>query len=83
MAYGTQVNINGNNMVSMVDPTVFLDVILTGSGTRTYTVPPGYTLQYFSGVTALNNQPSVSISGNRITWSGGSSVSFIYVFIGR
>ncbi len=83
MAYGTQVNINGNDMVSMVDPVLFLDNIISASGSRTYTVPTGYTLQYFCGVNGLNKLPSVSINGNTVTWSGGSTVSFIYIFLGR
>lgn len=83
MAYGTQININGSNMVSMIEPAVFIDMILTASGSRTYDVPEGYTLQYLSGVDAFNRQPSVTISGNKLTWSGGSTVAFIFVFIGR
>ena len=35
MAYGTQININGSNMVSMIEPAVFIDMILTASGSRT------------------------------------------------
>ena len=84
MAYGTQVNINGHDMVSIIDPSVYLDVISTpASGSRSYTVPTGYTLQYISGVSTDNKQPTVTISGNTIRWSNVSSTGLLWVFIGR
>jgi len=84
MAYGTQVNINGNDMVSIVDPAVYLDSITTpASGSRSYTVPSGYSLQYIAGVGNNNKQPTVSISGTTITWSNVSTTGILWVFIGR
>lgn len=84
MAYGTQVNINGHDMVSIVDPSVYLDVISTpASGSRSYTVPSGYSLQFIAGVSNDNKQPKVTISGNTITWSNVTSTGLLWVFIGR
>lgn len=83
MAYGTQVNINGVDMVSIIDPMIFLDVFQLSSGSRTYAVPTGYTLQYLCGVNANNTQPNISINGGTISWSNGSTMGYIYVFLGR
>lgn len=84
MAYGTQVNINGNDMVSIIDPTVYIDVISTpASGSRSYTLTSGYSLQYVCGVNNGNSQPTITISGNTITWSGVSASAMLWVFQGR
>lgn len=84
MAFGTQVNINGHDMVSIIDPAVYIDAITTpASGSRSYTIPTGYSLQYIAGTNNLNTQPSISISGSTITWSGVSSTAVLWVFLGR
>jgi len=83
MAYGTQVTINGVDMVSIVDPLIYLDFIISPvSGSRSYSVPAGMTLQFMMGTNSDNRAPNVSISGNTITWNNVSQIGMLYVFAG-
>ncbi|MGX5091043.1 hypothetical protein ACWKXX_07720 [Enterobacter sp. UPMP2061] len=84
MAYGTQVLVGSTDMVSIVDPAVYLDVLSTPTnGSKNYTVPSGYTLQYIVGVNNGNSQPTVTVSGSTISWNGISSSAMLWVFVGR
>lgn len=84
MAYGTQVNINGHDMVSIIDPVVYVDIIYSpDSGSRGYNVPAGYSLQYYAGVNLRNEQADVSINGGTLSWSKLSGGVPIIVFFGR
>jgi hypothetical protein len=82
MAFGTQVNINGYDMVSIIDPSLYLDVITAASGSKSYTLASGMTLKYTAGTGIGNTQPTVSVSGSTITWSGLATPAMILVFMG-
>lgn len=83
MAYGTQVNINGNDMVSIVDPTVYIDVISSpANGSRSYSLPAGYSLKYIVGVNSGQSQPTVTVSGGTISWNNISSSAILWVYMG-
>lgn len=84
MAYGTSVMIGGVNMVSIIDPTVYIDVISSpANGSRSYSVPAGYSLQYIAGVSNGGSQPTVQISGGTISWQGVNNTAMLWVFLGR
>lgn len=72
------------DMVSIIDPTVYIDVISTpANGSRSYSVPAGYSLRFIVGVNHGGDQPTVQVNGSTISWQGVNNTALLWVFLGR
>lgn len=83
MAYGAQIFINGTSfdVVSALAPTYVLDIVTGNSGSKSYSIPPTTTLTAKGLINApdSNFNPSITISGGTVTWSGlGGGTLIIY-----
>lgn len=83
MAYGGRIYIKGTTfeVINAFAANYVLDTgVVASSGSRTYTFPAGFSLRAdlypFMAVPNSNYRPpSVTVSGNRVTWSANGSAT--------
>ena len=74
-------NLSVKEMVDALAPIYYLDYFLpTGSGSRSYAIEPGMSIDYYIMETINGYIGSVSVSGNSINWSDARGTIYILVF---
>ena len=81
--YGAQIFINGTSfdVINAFVPDYILDVVTSASGSKTYDIPPTTTITAkFVNIrpSSAGNQPTITISGNTVSWSSNVGTIFIY-----
>ncbi|HAF7388979.1 TPA: hypothetical protein G9254_001470 [Salmonella enterica subsp. enterica serovar Montevideo] len=82
MSYGAKIwSPSRQEMVDALAPIYYLDYFLpTGSGSRSYAIEPGMSIDYYIMETINGYIRSVSVSGNSINWSDARGTIYILVF---
>ncbi|MCB5312090.1 hypothetical protein [Yersinia intermedia] len=87
MAYGIQIKTDdGRDLIAMLSPMFVLDYIIgIASGSRTYPSTKGLTLKVMVnsiGPYGATARPSVTISGNTVSWNQVPIQSPIIIYLG-
>ncbi len=82
MSYGAKIwSASKQEMVDALAPIYYLDYFLpSGSGSRSYNIESGMSIDYYMMETINGYLGSVSVSGNTINWTDARGTVYILVF---
>ncbi|EBP3777666.1 hypothetical protein CF88_18100 [Salmonella enterica subsp. enterica] len=82
MSYGAKIwSSSKQEMVDALAPIYYLDYFLpSGSGSRSYSVESGMSIDYYMMETINGYLGSVSVSGNTINWTDARGTVYLLVF---
>ncbi|HAV1607860.1 TPA: hypothetical protein JG839_004245 [Enterobacter hormaechei subsp. steigerwaltii] len=82
MSYGAKIwSASKQEMVDALAPIYYLDYFLpSGSGSRSYNVESGMSIDYYMMETINGYLGSVSVSGNTINWTDARGTVYLLVF---
>ncbi|EAM1121867.1 hypothetical protein FOD84_14665 [Salmonella enterica] len=82
MSYGAKIwSASKQEMVDALAPIYYLDYFLpSGSGSRSYNIESGMSIDYYMMETINGYLGSVSVSGNTINWTDARGTVYLLVF---
>lgn len=82
MSYGAKIwSASKQEMVDALAPIYYLDYFLpSGSGSRSYNIESGMSIDYYMMETINGYLGSVSVSGNTINWTDARGTIYLLVF---